>query len=388
VEYTADLESPERFRRWAAISAIGAVLERKVYVAPGGHVLYPNLYVFLVGPPGVGKSRVIEFGIKRFVEQLNEPHIVPKSMTMASLVDFLNEEGKRTIIKPRGEPMEYYTAYMLADELSVFMSKWDEGVTAGLTSYWDGTEYSEWRRTSGKKVVMKQLAFSILAGCTPGHLATCVPEGAWDQGFMSRVIMVYANQRTLTDIFKVKPINELPADMVHDLHYINTLEGEVGWDQDFADMFNKWRECDEAKDKTAIGPTNPRLVHYNTRRTAQMLKLSTIACVDRGELLMLNLHDFRRAYSWLKEAEAVMEGAFEAASASADGKALDDIAHYVIQQFTKTGKSVPEHVIVLFASKKLPVHGVTNAIKLLESMNRIKVKGVDSKGQRRFVPGT
>jgi hypothetical protein len=364
------------------------VLERKVFVAPGGSPMYPNLYVFLVGPPGVGKSRVIEHTVKRFIQELPEPKIVPKSMTMASLVDFLNEEGKRIVLKNPPPALEYYTSYMLADELSVFMSQWDLAVTAGLTSYWDGVEYSEWRRGTGKKIQMKELAFSILAGATPGHIAASVPEEAWDQGFMSRVIMVYAEDRTLVNIFKPRAVNSLPPDMVHDLHYINSLQGEVGWDEEYAEVFNKWRECDDAKDPTAVGPKHPKLAHYNIRRTAQMLKLSTIACVDRGGLLVLGLQDFKRAYSWLAEAEAVMEGVFKGAGQGADGRVLDEIAYHVIAQHAKTGKAVPEHELVLFAGKKLPAHSVVAALKLLESQRRIVAKTVDPKtGQRRFIPG-
>src|SRR5437879_4921406 len=51
VEETEGLESPEIYRRWAAIVGLGAVLQQKVWVQTSAP-LYPNIYAFLVGPPG------------------------------------------------------------------------------------------------------------------------------------------------------------------------------------------------------------------------------------------------------------------------------------------------------------------------------------------------
>src|SRR6516164_1438064 len=58
IDYTSNLEAPEIWRKWSAISMIAATLEQKVWADTGGN-LYPNLYVFLVGQPGMGKSRSI-----------------------------------------------------------------------------------------------------------------------------------------------------------------------------------------------------------------------------------------------------------------------------------------------------------------------------------------
>src|SRR5947207_2880446 len=58
VNHTANLESAPIWRRWAAIATIGAVLEQKVFVTTSSP-LYPNLYVFLVGDAGLGKTRAI-----------------------------------------------------------------------------------------------------------------------------------------------------------------------------------------------------------------------------------------------------------------------------------------------------------------------------------------
>src|SRR5438552_2612168 len=118
VEHTSNLESAPIFRKWAAISTIAAALEQKVWVDTSSP-LYPNLYVFLVGNAGIGKTRAIMSALG-FIRELPELHLGATSMTMASLVDHMNE-AKRTIINMPDPVIEYNALMICTDELSAFM---------------------------------------------------------------------------------------------------------------------------------------------------------------------------------------------------------------------------------------------------------------------------
>src|SRR6266436_9736192 len=59
VAYTSGLPTPLIIRKWAAISAVAAALERKVWINSLNTELYPNLYVMVMAPPGIGKGLVI-----------------------------------------------------------------------------------------------------------------------------------------------------------------------------------------------------------------------------------------------------------------------------------------------------------------------------------------
>src|SRR5258708_12929487 len=84
VAATTNLESPEIFRKWAAIGSIAAALEQKVWLQTSS-ALYPNLYVFLVAHPGAGKTRTVR-ALKRNFTELPEPHIAPTSPTPSTLL--------------------------------------------------------------------------------------------------------------------------------------------------------------------------------------------------------------------------------------------------------------------------------------------------------------
>jgi hypothetical protein len=64
VKYTEVFNSPEVFRRWAAIGIVAGALEQKVWVRTKGSDLFPNQYIILVGPPGIGKSAILSVAEK------------------------------------------------------------------------------------------------------------------------------------------------------------------------------------------------------------------------------------------------------------------------------------------------------------------------------------
>lgn len=375
VEHANNLESAEIFRKWAGITTIAAVLEQKVWLLTSAP-LYPNLYVFLVGHPGVGKTRTVN-AASAFFRELPDYHLSPTSMTMASLVDCLLE-AKRMIIQLPNPPMEYNSMYIVADELSAFMHKFDEEIIGGLTTFYDvSVPYAQNRRGKDIRIKIKHPQLSILSGTTPSNLMKFMPENAWDQGFTSRVIMVYSDERIITDIFKHEN-RGLPADMLHDLRLINSLSGKFEVTEDYKAAINNWRALGQTPT-----PSHPKLIHYNTRRLAHLFKLSMVAAVDKSNTLVLTKEDFNRAMGWLLEAEETMPYIFKAGAVGGDGKAMDEIADFVF--VSDTGKGVSEHKIVNFARERIPAHSVMRVLEIMQRSGMITAVSIDKKsGLRNF----
>src|SRR5215469_3088410 len=58
-------EAPSRFHWWVGASVIAGAMRRHVYIDMESFQWYPNLYVILVGPPGiVKKSTTINIGAR------------------------------------------------------------------------------------------------------------------------------------------------------------------------------------------------------------------------------------------------------------------------------------------------------------------------------------
>ena len=72
------------------------------------------MYTWLIGHPGIGKSRSITLA-GQFLRQLTNLHIMPTSVTPAALVDFMIEIPTN-IAAIRQAPVSYNSAVILADE--------------------------------------------------------------------------------------------------------------------------------------------------------------------------------------------------------------------------------------------------------------------------------
>lgn len=272
-------------------------------------------------------------------------------------------------------PLEYNSMLIAADELGTFIHKYDKEMVDGLSAFYDPDPYGHNRRGKDIKIKIKSPQLNILCGTTPSNLLELMPEGAWGQGFTSRIIMVFSDERPIGDDFAAIT-RELSSDLVYDLKVINGLCGEFKVTEDYRNLINLWRAQGEAP-----APNHPKLQHYNTRRRVHLYKLSMLAAIDRSNTLLLTRDDFNTAISWLHEAEAQMPEIFKAGKTGADAQAIDEIYHYCL--VADIGRGVPEAKLIRFASERVPLHSVGRVLQVMEASNQIKSVSIDQKtGQR------
>lgn len=376
VETTEGLGTPKVFREWTAISLIAATLEQKVWL-PTTTPIYPNMYVFLVAHPGVGKTRTIRKA-KSYYSELPEPHLAPTSMTGSAMVDAL-VRAKRTYVQHPDPPKEYNSMYITADELGAFMHKYDNEAVGILSAFYDNDVYGQERRGNDIRIKIKSPQINLICGTTPSNLVSFMPEIVWEQGFTSRIIMVFSDERTIVDDFADLK-SDLDKDMVHDLKIINGLHGRFGVTEDFRSAVNDWRNLGEPP-----VPNHPKLIHYATRRRVHLYKLAMVSAVDRSNTLLLTKDDWNRAYNWLCRAEQLMPDVFKAGAGNADSTAIDEIYHYVLTAGHKEW-GLPETKIVNFARERVPMHSIMRIVDIMLQTGKIKFVGTDQNtGNRYFI---
>lgn len=373
MEQTSGLDSPLLFRKWAAISTIAAVLEQKVWIQTS-RPLYPNLYTLILGHPGVGKTRTIREA-RSYVMDLPDFHLAPVSLSFASLVDAL-VSAKRFLARLPDPPLEYNSMFICADELGAFVHKYDEEMVAGLSTFYDPDPYSQTRRTRDINIKIKSPQLNMLCGSTPSNLLKFMPDGAWEQGFTSRLIMVFSDERIVGDDFAPREHNHSTA-LEHDIRLINSLTGEFEVTNDYRTAVANWRALGEVPT-----PSHPKLIHYITRRRAHLYKLSMVSAIDRSNSLIITKDDFNRAMGWLLEAESAMPEIFKAGASGADGQALDEIRYFI--KTTDTGQGVAEHRIINFAKGRIPLHSIMRVIDILQGSGMIRALNISRNGQRMF----
>lgn len=372
LSYSAGLQSPARLRRWAAISLIGATLERKVWIRTLGREVFPNLYTLLIAPPGVGKS--LPLGeIETLFQGLEGPYMAPSSVSASALIDAL-AEAKRKILRPAATPpyLEFHSIYAVSSELSVLFPEYSVEMMSYLTDLYDcrETPFRQRRRTKDLNIKIPHPQVNLLGATTPSQLGRFLPEGAWDQGFMSRVIMIFAADMIRPKLFFEPPDNtKANENLLFDLRRISELIGKMEWEEEAMVAMEYWHQAGGPPI-----PDHPKLVHYTTRRTIHLLKLSMISAVSRRSDMLIKLEDLQRAQDWLIEAEAQMPDIFKSmAIGGGDSDAIEETWQYVYRMFAKEKKPLSEYRVVGFLKERVPSYSVLKIIEIMVRSNYLKI---------------
>lgn len=386
VRYTEGRGSPEIYRRWTAIFLVASVLERKAWTITAKGRLFPNQYIFLVGPAGVGKSLCTSLAFQ-MLSELRTPetplHIAPTSVTKASLIDRLADAERRIVRLQETPPVQSFNSLqVVANELGVFLPAWDGEFMSTLTDLWDNGRYAETRRTSKVNIEIPNTQLNLLSATTPAYMNALLPEGAWEFGFMSRVINIYSGESAYTDIFAdLDHDGELYKSLAHDLREIYGIYGAFTFDTESQEMINAW-----AMQGGPPIPDHPKLAHYQTRRLAHVLKLcviSSAACVDDR---LITAENFAEALDWLVHAESFMPDIFKSLKVGGDARAIEECWHFCYVNYIRHKQPVPEHLIITFLHERVPAHNVDRILDVMQRAKLLTKQFID--GGHGYVPKT
>lgn len=375
---TENLPSPNLFRRWAAVSAISCVLERKFWTAPLGPPLYTNTYIILCGPAGVGKTTVTA-QVQRLLREIKDVHSASSSLTKASLIDELTL-ARRSFVRATETPshIEYNFLSIVANELGVLIPAYDSDFMSALTDIWDGLGYSERRRASKIEIKLPAAQFNLLTGTTPSYLSGTLPPGAWDQGFLSRTTVVFSGETQIRPIFEDKEqvSKDIFDNLVSDLKDISAIWGKANFTPDAVSLFRDWHMAGGPP-----APEHPKLLTYATRRTAHLAKLCLImSASERSDRLVTEEH-FIQALDLMTLTETYMPDIFKAMTANGDGRAIEECWYFAMQAFSKEAKPIAEGRLVAFLAERVPAHSVTRILEVMAKMNILKEEALPGIGR-------
>ena len=371
IEYTEILPSPPLLRKWAAISFVAAALERKVWVRSMGSNLYPNLYTFLVGPPGVGKGVAINAG-ERILREVPNLVVGPTDMTAASLIDALNDAVRRIILRGDTPFVEFNSLIVLSRELGVLIPAWETSLMNNLTDIYDGFTVEQKRRGKDLKIKIVNPQINLLGACTPSYLNDVMPAGAWDQGFISRSILVYSGDKTSRDPFAEETqsayATRMYTDLLHDLKTISNEYGKLSFSTPAVAAIKAW-----VSNGLKPEPGHSKLQSYNARRLGHLLKLCIVSSLSKRNDKIITIEDYSEALNWLIEAETHMPDIFKAMTSGGDSSHMEETWNYVWSIYSKEKKPIPEHRIVHFLRERVPAHSVMRVIEIMVKSNMLEI---------------
>ena len=314
VQYTANQESPSIFHLWVGLSVLAATLDRRIYFDKAYYMLYPNLYVILVGPSArVRKSVAIGCGHTLFKLAFPDEGTVSQKITPEALIKVFGDA-----FKAKGTS----SGYIVNSELGVFLSASarDAGLIQLLTKMYDSEDILDYHTIGRGKEKCEKICCNMLGATTPDWLKTGMPEHAVGGGFTSRVIFVYQDKPDHLDPFpKITPaMLKMKGDLVEDLKEIREISGEFTLSQDAREWYETWymqvfKGSDEEDSSKALSG-------YYGRKHDTMLKLGMILSASKGNSMQIEEGDFKVALNALNTNEKTLYSTVELIEVTTEGR--------------------------------------------------------------------
>lgn len=297
--YTAESESPEEYHKWVAISAIAGAMRRKSYFDMGYFLLYPNMYVILVGPAGrCKKSTAMRIG-RSMLSAVPGINFTTDSVTRERLIQDLTQafaDGHSSM-----------TAY--SSEFASLLTSSGMDMVVFLTDIFDSpTEWAHKTKTGGTNKI-KAPYLNLIGATTPDWIAKAMPLDTVGIGLTSRIIFVYQDTPRVRPAFpKLSPEQEAMKELlVADLTSMSNITGEYRLSPEAKAKYEEWYQA-RIEHPNITG--DPRLNGYYERKPMHLLKLCMIVAASFRDEPLIQESDFDGALSLFDEVEGRMVKVF------------------------------------------------------------------------------
>ncbi len=332
VKYTATTRYPPVFRMWSAVSAVASALQRKCYFEVSLERIYPNIFIVLIGPSGIGKSRSMR-PARTILSKLGL-HLAADVTSREALIRKLKKSGSNPKFNPDASEtgfMELESSLTIhSGDLTLLIGYKDEKFLDILNAWYDAWDFWEYDTKHMGKDSITNVWVNMLAATTPTLLQESLPRTAIGGGFTSRVVFVYQEDKVpyVPIQFRTQDEEDIEQDLFDDLRTVKMLSGEFKMTEDF---FSEWHEAErDCYENPKF--EDPRFDGYNLRRWIHLTKLCMIVNASRCNTMILEVKDLIRAESLLVEVERWMPKVFSGVGYSDKAYILDkimkDISYY------------------------------------------------------------
>lgn len=255
-----NIEAHQNFIYWSGVSLLGAALGRNVYMTPiAWQKLFPNLYVYIIGPSGSGKGNALNlastYASKARACQANI-HPFKGTMTFAALYDEMEPDQPGEISKP---------VYILAPELSDFLGKGEfaKQMLKTLTNLYEGhsdMSFKKKTRTHGTQALIEPV-INFLGASDVKWLRKSIDSDDVEGGAIGRTLCVFEESYVQN---RVPEPDQSGYTAYHDVvitllwQYSQNYRGLMLFDEEAQAYYNYWYREREHMEKELM-PTWQRL---------------------------------------------------------------------------------------------------------------------------------
>lgn len=379
--YTQNFTSPDSWIDFGWYFLIGACLQRRVWLYDAEMPLYPNQYMCMVGPPGLGKGLVLgpiatilrhhkyEKGqlIKTSIGQEYPPLYAmgADSITFEELMANVGDSARRI---PTPENLVYmHCSYtFVLEELSSLFKHKTSDVIKFLQNAYDCKDYEYRTKTSGRDI-LRRLCFSFLAGTQIDFLKEAGESKLFGQGFASRTLFLFETEERFSRFHISEFTDEQKQAYVDILAWVkqlSTIYGPITYSKDTYKFLETWYEDEFVP---ARKRASPRMLDYMARKKVIMLKLATAIHFSENLTREIPCEAMVRAIKMLDQQEPKM-----AAGLNMSGRNELHLHSRKILNFVRSRGTVFEREIICEFMADLTVDEIGMCLKELEVVGNVK----------------
>ena len=377
LQYVEQTEAPRIMHVWAALTTASACLGRHCYLDFGIGNVYPNLYTLLVGPPAAKKNTAISLatGPAAQTTKINFAPDDTAGQRQGLIAAIAGSEGKvaqRALgeLSPEEqidflasldvtfESPDSNTIFIEAREWGSFIGQNNLDLVRFLIKLYDGDDYKYSLRK--EDITIKSMLGTMLGGTTPTDISVLLPPEVVGQGFMSRIILVFAAKKY--GRFRPPRLNNQAKTVVGEIynHLWYNCHGSIAESQGATALF------DELYDYN-VKIADTRFVYYNERRNTHLMKLSMILATCRKSMV-IEAEDVREAHYILVETEKGMPDALGEYGLSPVAKAKQRLLEFI----RYANGPVPVKLLVSMMRNDMRGYELENALQEFTQAGKLK----------------
>jgi RNA-binding protein YhbY len=433
--YMKDVIAPASFISLSFYSMIATALQRRVFLGSEERPLFPNMYIILVGEPGIGKGVALDpivtalrhHKLKKFrVDKNKEQTTEEQAQTLAALLAEMETSNNK---EPNGEfkkmssyeepllfpiaanaityealvkahaqslrstfPVEkerykncpllkqgLYNHSSLAfvlEEISSLFRKHTEDVAQYLITAFDCKDYKYQTIGRGVDRVINP-CLNLLAGTTPQFMKSTFTDNLLNDGFASRVVFCFEPKNRFYRFESAVVTPEQVAaknQVIAHLEKLAYLFGQVTYSPEAKEFMKHYIEVTIGEKQERINK-DPKLIYYYSRKNIHVQKIAMAMHFAETSETEIQLSTCETAIQFLNNIEVGMHRALSRDGRNPLAPVIENIRKSLYLNFKTKLQIWEEHFLDLAGE-----HELEEALEYLMKTNKIvKMTNPDTK---------
>lgn len=418
--------SPQNFLDWSWRGCVAAALQRRVWCPPEHERVFANMYITLVGDPGVGKgspiravsSLLTEHKLEDFRSSSKfkgEEKVIADAVVQADVVtaeeDMVKGKGKdasleKPLLIPVAADAVTYEAlvqsmsfclrrinhikteidgkqrmaiyshssqcFCLEEIASLFRKHQNDLINFLIQAYDCGESYEYRTKTAGRDRILR-ICVNFLGGTTPDFMQETFDDALVNQGYSSRTFYIFGSKNRKSVFFRPELTPEQRvhrAELSEHIKKLAGLYGQVTVDPVTFQFLHAWKEDFDANPPKQ-GMQSGKLKAFDARMNIHIMKVAMANHFSESTDMYIPLDTFKQAIVDIQNEKKNMGYALSVGG----NNPLAKTSGKVMESLRLDGKKTLSQLIAIFWEKVNKVQ-LEEILTFLNETNQINVRQI------------